>query len=240
MIITDEEKRTTAYPRGRARAVARHAAERRPGPQGDDHPARHGARRDACSCPRTTSTTTRASTSHDQIAILMGGRIAEELIARQHDDRRRQRHRARDRARAQDGLRVGHERRARAAHLRQEGGADLPRPRDRAAPRLLRGHGDPDRPRGQADRHGTTTTRARNVLNEHREKLDRVAEELLDREVLDADQVGRIVNGEALDEHKTRPTPATPTAPASDDSGRRPQRERPAIVPTITKPVTQE
>jgi cell division protease FtsH len=81
--------------------------------------------------------------------------------------------------------------------------------------------------------------RARGVLQEHREKLDRVAEELLLREVLDADQVRRIVNGEALDDHKSR-VPAAPAAPASDDSGRRPQRERPAIVPTITKPVPQE
>jgi cell division protease FtsH len=81
--------------------------------------------------------------------------------------------------------------------------------------------------------------RARSVLQQHREKLDRVAEELLLREVLDADQVRRIVNGESLDEQKSR-LPAAPAAPASDESGRRPQRERPAIVPTITKPVTQE
>ena len=60
---------------------------------------------------------------------------------RQHHHRRRQRPRARDRAGAQDGLRVGHERRDGPAHLRQEGRADLPRPRDRAAPGLQRGHG---------------------------------------------------------------------------------------------------
>jgi cell division protease FtsH len=83
-------------------------------------------------------------------------------------------------------------------------------------------------------------SRARAVLLEQREKLERVAEELLLREVLDADQVGKIVNGESLDDHKARPA-AAPTTPApSDDASRRPQRERPAIVQTITKPVTQE
>jgi cell division protease FtsH len=80
--------------------------------------------------------------------------------------------------------------------------------------------------------------RARSVLLEHREKLERVAEELLIREVLDADQVRRIVVGEALEE-PVRPAAQSPAAPA-EDASRRPARERPAIVPTITKPVTQE
>ena len=90
---------------------------------------------------------------NDQIAILLGGRIAEEITMNGHDDRRRQRPRALDRARPQDGLRVGHERRDRAADLRQEGRADLPRPRDRAAPGLQRGHRDPHRSGDQAVRH---------------------------------------------------------------------------------------
>ena len=73
--------------------------------------------------------------------------------AGQPDDRRRQRPRARDRTGPPDGVRVGHERRHGAAHLRQEGRADLPRPRDRPAPGLQRGHGAQDRPRGEALRH---------------------------------------------------------------------------------------
>ncbi len=80
--------------------------------------------------------------------------------------------------------------------------------------------------------------RARVVLLEHQQKLERVAEELLIREVLDADQVRRIVMGEPLEE-LVRPAAQTPAAPA-DDASRRPSRERPAMVPTITKPVTQE
>ena len=93
----------------------------------------------------------------DQIAILLGGRIAEELTTGEHHHRRRQRPRARHRTGAPDGLRVGHERRDGPAHLRQEGRADLPRPRDRAAPGLQRGHGAQDRRRGEADRHRATT-----------------------------------------------------------------------------------
>ena len=62
---------------------------------------------------------------------------------RPHHHRRRQRHRARHRYRAQDGLRLGHERTG-AAGLRQEGRGDLPGPRNRPAPRLFRRHRDQD------------------------------------------------------------------------------------------------
>ena len=96
----------------------------------------------------------------DQIAILLGGRIAEEITHRQHHDRRRQRPRARHRPGAPDGLRVGHERRDGSAHLRQEGRADLPRPRDRAAPGLQRGHRAPHRPGSEAVRHRQLHARA--------------------------------------------------------------------------------
>ena len=71
----------------------------------------------------------------------------------EHDDRRRQRPRALDRDGAQDGLRVRHERDDGAADLRQEGRADLPRPRDRAASGLQRRHGDQHRQGNQADHH---------------------------------------------------------------------------------------
>ena len=52
MIINDEEKKVTARPRGRARAARRRPAARRSGPQGHDHPARHGARRDDAAAGR--------------------------------------------------------------------------------------------------------------------------------------------------------------------------------------------
>ncbi len=76
-----------------------------------------------------------------------------------HHHRRRQRHRAGHRHGPQDGLRVGHER-ARSDELRQEGRADLPGPRDRAASRLQRGHCHPDR-RAGSQAGGSAATRAR-------------------------------------------------------------------------------
>ena len=141
---------------------------------------------------------------NDQIAILLGGRIAEEITINGHDDRRRQRPRALDRAGAQDGLRVGHERRDGPADLRQEGRADLPRPRDRAAPGLQRRHGDPHRSGNQADRHRQLRRARRRSSKSTSVALGRIAEELLVREVLDAEQVRRIVAGEPLEESQGR------------------------------------
>ena len=76
-----------------------------------------------------------------------------------HDHRRRQRHRTRHRHGAQDGLRVGHER-TRPAELRQEGRADLPGPRDRAASRLQRRDGHPHRRAGEETGAGRLRHRA--------------------------------------------------------------------------------
>jgi cell division protease FtsH len=81
--------------------------------------------------------------------------------------------------------------------------------------------------------------RAYATLEKYRHALDRIAEELLVREVLDAEQVRRIVAGEKLEEHRP---PAAPTA-ASDDPSRRAVKERPSIVapiPPLNKPVPQE
>ena len=82
----------------------------------------------------------------------------------------------------------------------------------------------------------TNYDRARVLLEQHRPALARIAEELLIREVLDADQVRKIVAGEALEEHK-------PAAAAAVSDDRRSAKERPSIVPPIpplNKPVTQE
>ena len=83
----------------------------------------------------------------------------------------------------------------------------------------------------------TNYDRARSTLEKHRVALDRIAEELLAREVLDAEQVRRIVAGEALEEYR-----APATAAQSDDSRRQP-KERPSIVPPLpplNKPLAQE
>jgi cell division protease FtsH len=81
--------------------------------------------------------------------------------------------------------------------------------------------------------------RARTLLEEHKPALLRIAEELLVREVLDADQVRRIVAGQALEEHK----PANPASSPVTDDARRSAKERPSIVPPLpplNKPLPQE
>jgi cell division protease FtsH len=80
--------------------------------------------------------------------------------------------------------------------------------------------------------------RARAVLEQHKAALLRIAEELLAREVLDSEQVRRIIAGEALEEHK----PAS-VAAATDDGSKKPAKERPSIVPPLpplNKPLPQE
>ncbi len=80
--------------------------------------------------------------------------------------------------------------------------------------------------------------RARAVLEQHKPALLRIAEELLAREVLDSEQVRRILAGEALEEHR----PAN-VAAATDDGSKKPAKERPSIVPPLpplNKPLPQE
>jgi cell division protease FtsH len=78
--------------------------------------------------------------------------------------------------------------------------------------------------------------RAQQILTQHKSRLMEMAEALLARETLDAEQVRRIVAGEPLDE-PTAPTPAAPqVAPPAPKA-----KERPSIVPPIPpRPVTQE
>ena len=82
--------------------------------------------------------------------------------------------------------------------------------------------------------------RAKGMIEQHRVALDKIAEELLAREVLDADQVRRIVAGEPLEAIK--PAAAAPVA-AAEDASRKAAKERPSVVPGIPplhKPITQE
>ena len=80
--------------------------------------------------------------------------------------------------------------------------------------------------------------RAQNVLIEHKQRLLDLADALLARETLDAEQVNRLAAGLPLDD----PAPATGTAPvAAREPKVAKEKERPAIVPQIPpRPVTQE
>ncbi|HSG00916.1 MAG TPA: ATP-dependent zinc metalloprotease FtsH [Vicinamibacterales bacterium] len=76
--------------------------------------------------------------------------------------------------------------------------------------------------------------KAKALLTEHKEILIKIADELLAREVLDADQVMRLAAGQSLDEPVPQPRGQAADAP------RREAPERPGIVPTLGKPITQE
>ena len=77
--------------------------------------------------------------------------------------------------------------------------------------------------------------RARSVLTEKKSELLRIAEELLTREVLSGDQVKRIVSGESLE------APATSNPVASVlDQPTSPGTERPPVVSPLGKPLPQE
>jgi cell division protease FtsH len=80
--------------------------------------------------------------------------------------------------------------------------------------------------------------RATDILKANRTRLERMAEELLSREVLDGEQVRRIVADLPLDE----PRPAKPSEPVAlpvDERGRT-REQRPSMVPPLNKPLPQE
>ena len=80
--------------------------------------------------------------------------------------------------------------------------------------------------------------RAKDVLLQHKTELLKIADELLAREVLDADQIKRLAHGLPLPE---APAPAAaPSGPPSDGEPRREAPERTPIVPALGKPVVQE
>jgi cell division protease FtsH len=80
--------------------------------------------------------------------------------------------------------------------------------------------------------------RARAILVENKSVLMRIADELLAREVLDADQIKRLAQGQSLPE-LVAPAAAPSTTP-SDGEPRRETHERAPIMPSLGKPVVQE
>jgi cell division protease FtsH len=79
-------------------------------------------------------------------------------------------------------------------------------------------------------------TRARTLLEQHKAVLFEMAEALLAREVLDGDQVRRLAAGLPLDE----PIVTTGRVAVADESGEseaRPRKERSPIVPALNKPL---
>jgi cell division protease FtsH len=84
----------------------------------------------------------------------------------------------------------------------------------------------------------TNYDKAKALLTQHKNALLQIADALLAREVLDADQVRRIAAGEPLED-----LPAAVAASPQEDGTKRPVKERPSIVPALqplNKPLTQE
>ncbi|MGE0444311.1 MAG: ATP-dependent zinc metalloprotease FtsH [Vicinamibacterales bacterium] len=81
--------------------------------------------------------------------------------------------------------------------------------------------------------------RAQAILMEHKPQLVAMADALLARETLDAEQVRRIVAGEPLED--VLPSSGTPQAAPPREPSRAKERPAPSIVPPIPpRPVTQE
>ena len=81
--------------------------------------------------------------------------------------------------------------------------------------------------------------RGREVLETNKQELTRIAEELLIREVLDADQVRRIVRGDPIDEPVSSKRPSKTPPPGETNQ----EEEPPGIVPpvpSLDKAVPQE
>ena len=81
--------------------------------------------------------------------------------------------------------------------------------------------------------------RAREALSGHKQELTRIAEELLIREVLDADQVNRIAKGLALKAPARTDSPKTPSGGETDRSEDRPATVVPSV-PSLDKAIPQE
>ena len=81
--------------------------------------------------------------------------------------------------------------------------------------------------------------RARKTLTEHLASLQKIAAELLTREVLDGEQVRRIVAGLPLEELVKPASPTGATPAHEEESGRR-AKERPGIVAPLSDPLPQE
>jgi cell division protease FtsH len=81
--------------------------------------------------------------------------------------------------------------------------------------------------------------RATAILTEHKQRLVAIADALLAREVLDADQVRRLSYGQPIDDVAAAESPAPPAAgDGARDRSR--EKERTPLVAPLPKPLTQE
>jgi cell division protease FtsH len=79
-------------------------------------------------------------------------------------------------------------------------------------------------------------SRSTEILTKHKKELLEISDALLAREVLDAEQVMKLARGEKLEDSTT----VAPRPPADEGTRDRARDQRPPLVPPIPKPLTQE
>ncbi len=144
-----------------------------------------------------------------QMAVLLGGRTAEEIVLRRDLDRRAERPDARHRHRARDGHGARHERRDRPGQSRRPRSARRSSTRRSARARL---HAEETAQLIDTEVHRLLTEaddRARNILHEHREALERVTEQLLNKEVIEQDELLALYRGDPDTLPVVQPAPTT-------------------------------
>jgi cell division protease FtsH len=82
--------------------------------------------------------------------------------------------------------------------------------------------------------------RSHKMLSDSKEVLVKIADALLAREVLDADQVRRLVAGLPLDEPQAAAARTAVSSTNDEDEARPRPKERAPIVPALNKPIPQE
>ena len=233
MIMTEEEKKNTAYHEGGHALVAAMLPDADPRPQGHDHSARPRARRDDAAADRgqvlAHQGVPRGDDHRDDGRPHRRGEVP-----RPHDDRRRQRHRAGDRHGPQDGLRVGHER-AGPADLRHGPSSEIFLGRDFGR---TQDYSEATANQIDAEVKRIVTAaydRAKKLIDDNEKAMHRLARTLLEKEVLDGDEVLQIIAEESgTDISKLRKTgpPKPPILPGAD----RPRSRTATIGPLVPEP----
>ena len=196
MVMSEDEKRLTAYHEAGHAIVGLKVPVARPGLQGHHHPARPRAGRDHVPARgRPLQPQQGAPGEPDLEPVRRAHRRRADLRRRDGDHRCVQRHRARHRDRAQHGDQVGPVRSHGAAGLRRGRGRGVPRPLGDPAQGAVRRDRARDR-RGGARHSSTATTSGRQaILEENMDKLHAMAEALIKYETIDADQIDDIMEG---------------------------------------------
>ena len=160
LVMTEEEKLLTAYHEGGHAIVALNVKATDPVHKATIIP-RGRALGMVMQLPERDKLSMSLEQMTSRLAIMMGGRVAEELVfgSEQGHVRRRLRHRAGDQARPHDGHALGPVRRARHRRLRRKPGRGVPRLLGGAPAEHLGGDRAEDRRRDQAAGRGRLSPR---------------------------------------------------------------------------------